>query len=301
VTGTALALLPDFGLIALGLALARLTGWPPALWEAIERITYFVLFPALLFYANARARIDLGAAAPLIAVVVAALASGMALALAARAALRPEAGAFAGGFQCAFRFNSYIGLALAGRLYGDAGVALMALAIGACVPLVNVAAVWALARQSRAGVLRGLVTNPLLISSAAGIAWGAAGLPLPETAQIMLGRLGNASLALGLLAVGAALRFELPRREAAFATAILAIKLAAVPAVAWGLGRAVGLPATALGVAVTFAALPAASSAYILAVRMGGDARTVAILISLGTALSIATLPLWLALARGPG
>jgi predicted permease len=301
VIATALALAPDFGLIVFGFALARITGWSPAFWEAVERVTYFVLFPALLFYANARARIELGAAAPLLAVVVAALACGMALAVAARVALRPEAGVFAGSFQCAFRFNSYIGLALAGRLYGDAGVALMALAIGVSVPLVNVAAVWALARQSRAGVVKGLATNPLLISSAAGIAWGALGLPLPETAQAMLARLGNASLALGLLAVGAALRFELPRRDAAFAAAILAIKLAAVPAVAWALGRAVGLPAIALGVAVAFAALPAASSAYILAVRMGGDGRTVAILITLGTALSIATLPLWLALVRQPG
>lgn len=295
-TATALALLPDFGLIVLGLALARVTGWSPAFWEAIERLTYHVLFPALLFYANARARIDLGAAAPLLAVVVAALASGMLLALAARAALRPPPAVFAGAFQCAFRFNSYIGLALAGRLYGEAGVALMALVIGVCVPLVNVAAVWALAAQSRGGVLRGLATNPLLLASAAGVAWGALALPLPDPAQVMLARIGNASLALGLIAVGAALRFELPRHEAAFAGAILAIKLAAVPAVAWALGLAAGLSATALGVAVAFAALPAASSAYILTVRMGGDGRTVAILLSLGTALGIVTLPLWLAL-----
>lgn len=298
---TALALLPDFALIALGLALARLTGWSPAFWEAVERVTYFVLFPALLFYANARARIELGAAAPLLAVVVAALAGGMALALAARAVLRPPPAVFAGSFQCAFRFNSYLGLALAGRLYGDAGTALMALVIGVSVPLVNVVAVWVLAHGAGASVLRGLATNPLLIASAAGVGWGALGLPLPETAQAVLARLGNASLALGLLAVGAALRFELPRHEAAFAAAILAIKLAAVPALAWALGRAAGLPLPALGVAVAFAALPAASSAYVLAVRMGGDGRTVAVLISLGTALALVTLPLWLAAAAPPG
>lgn len=59
-TATAVALVPNFVLIAFGLRLARLTRWSAAFWEAVERMTY----SALLFYANARARIELGAADP---------------------------------------------------------------------------------------------------------------------------------------------------------------------------------------------------------------------------------------------
>ena len=46
---------------------------------------------------------------------------------------------------------------------------------------------------------------------------------------------------------------------------------------------------------VLFAALPTASSAYILATRMGGDGRIVAWLISATTLGSMLTLPLWAA------
>jgi len=49
---------------------------------------------------------------------------------------------------------------------------------------------------------------------------------------------------------------------------------------------------------VMFAALPTASSAYVLAVRMGGNGPFVAFLISAGTLISMATLPLWLALLQ---
>ena len=44
--------------------------------------------------------------------------------------------------------------------------------------------------------------------------------------------------------------------------------------------------------------LPTASSAYILAQRMGGDGRSVAWLISAGTLAAMVTLPLWLGFGR---
>jgi predicted permease len=49
-------------------------------------------------------------------------------------------------------------------------------------------------------------------------------------------------------------------------------------------------------VLVLCAALPTATNAYILAVRMTGDGRAVATQVSLGTLLSMATLPAWMAL-----
>jgi predicted permease len=46
---SALLLLPDFALIALGVALLR-CGWlAPDFWSGLEKLVYFVLFPALLF------------------------------------------------------------------------------------------------------------------------------------------------------------------------------------------------------------------------------------------------------------
>ena len=175
----------------------------------------------------------------------------------------------------------------------------MALVIGVAVPIVNVAAVWALARGRTAHVALEMATNPLVVSSVAGIAWGAAGLPLPELAQITLSRLGGAAIVLGLLAVGAALHPALERAHAPFLGWILTVKLIALPAIVWGSRGVVGLTPTAFTVALVFAALPAAPAVYILAVRLGGDGRTAATLVSYGVAASLVTLPLWLAIASG--
>jgi predicted permease len=118
------------------------------------------------------------------------------------------------GSQCGYRFNTYIGLAVAGSLFGTEGVALAALLLGVMIPLANFCAV-------------------------------------------------------------------------------------AVPAIAFGLARWLGAGPLEAGVLVLCAALPTATNAYILAVRMTGDGRAVAMQVTIGTVLSMATLPLWLVATRG--
>jgi predicted permease len=58
---------------------------------------------------------------------------------------------------------------------------------------------------------------------------------------------------------------------------------------------ALGLRGVDAGILLLSAALPTASSAYILAIRMAGDGRAVATQITVGTLLSMATIPAWLA------
>ena len=70
--------------------------------------------------------------------------------------------------QIAFRFNSFIALALAERLAGARGLLLIAVLIGVCVPLFNVGAVWPMARHAQTGLARELLRNPLIIATAAG-------------------------------------------------------------------------------------------------------------------------------------
>jgi predicted permease len=65
-------------------------------------------------------------------------------------------------FQCAYRFNSYIALAVAGMLFGSPGIATMGLIVGAAVPVVNLVSVWMLARHGEVGLLREVARNPLI-------------------------------------------------------------------------------------------------------------------------------------------
>jgi predicted permease len=297
-------LLPDLTLIAIGLALNRTFFREAAAWQAIEKLTYFILFPALLFSTVSRTPIVAAEATPVLAAALGAALVGMVLGYAAKPLLRPDPTQFASAVQCAFRFNSYVFLALSHRLAGDAGLALAALIIGVAVPPINVAAVWPLARNAGGPVLGELVRNPLLVATVAGLACNLSGLSLPDLAQTSLQRLGSASLVLGLLSVGAGLRFgesvsQDPARRASARKLIVwisLVKLAAMPLAALVLVRLLSLEPLPAQIVLAFAALPTAPASYILASRMGGDGALVAVIISVSLAGAAISLPLWLAL-----
>ena len=224
------------------------------------------------------------------------MAGGMLLGLLAKpfAGLPPLT--FASLFQCGYRFNSYIALAVAGMLFGSPGIATMGLIVGAAVPLANLVSVWMLARHGEVGLWREVARNPLIWGTAAGFILNLAGFVPPPPLQAFLGRLADASIALGLITVGAALRLDgTAGGRAACPLWLLAVKLLALPVIAAVVGRLAGADGLNYQVVVLFAALPTASSAYILAMRMGGDGRSVAWLISATTLGSMLTLPLWAA------
>jgi predicted permease len=292
---TALLLLPDFALILLGAAIRRWMHLGDHFWNGVEKLVYFILFPALLINAIVKTRLDLGAALPLLATAFAAMVGGMLLGLLAKPAAKLPALTFASLFQCGYRFNSYIGLAVAGMLFGAPGIATMGLIVGAAVPLANLVSVWMLARHGEVGLWREVARNPLIWGTAAGFLLNLAGFVPPPPLQAFLGRLADASIALGLITVGAALRLEGMPGVRGISLWLLAVKLLALPLIAAVVGRLLGLEGLNYQVVVLFAALPTASSAYILAMRMGGDGRSVAWLISATTLGSMLTLPLWAA------
>jgi len=261
----------------------------------VERLVYYVLFPALLFRSLATSPLALADAWRLIAVGVAFTLAGMALSALAAPLFRLPQATFAACFQCAFRFNTYVALAAAARVAGAAGVAAMSLLVGVLIPIVNVAAVAMLVRGGDARIMPALLRNPLVLASAAGIGWNALRLPVPALPARILELLAAAALPLGLLAVGAGLRMArgtLPWPALAWWQAI---KLAILPAIAYALSAVLGLGTVERQVAVILAAVPTATSAYILAVQMNGVGAPVALLISTGTLIAVLTLPLWLA------
>jgi len=287
-------LLPDFLLVVLGWLLFRIGRFGKEFWPGLEKLVYFVLFPTLLFKVTAQAKIDLAAAPSFIATAVAAALAAIALGMAARRLLRLPAPAFASAFQCAFRFNSYIGIAIADRVYGESGIAAFALMQAVMAPLVNAVAVWALARHGNFGLVRELTRNPLIVATVAGLIWNAAGIPLPHVAAHTLGLVAQSALPLGLIAVGAGLRLSGALSAGGTIAYFSTIKLALQPAAALLLAHFFGLSGVFFGVAVTFAALPASPSSYILATRMGGDGELVARILAVQIIAAAVTLPLWL-------
>ena len=292
---TALLLLPDFTLILLGFALRRWMQLGDHFWAGVERLVYFILFPALLINAILKTRLDLAAAMPLLATALGAMTVGMAVSWLVRPLFGLKPMVFASVFQCGYRFNSYIGLAAAGLLFGTPGIAALGLIIGIAVPIANLSSVWMLARHGESGVWREIVRNPLIWATLAGLLLNLVGFEPPRPLAIFLSRLADASIALGLLAVGAALRLQGQAGVLGASIYLSLVKLLVVPLAAILLGQWLGLSGAYFGVAVLFASLPTASSAYILAMRMGGDGRSVAWIISATTLASMVTMPLWAA------
>lgn len=290
-------LLPDFLLILFGAFLIRATKWGTPFWEGMEKMIYYILFPALLFYSTARSPIDFSKTGTFLQIAMAACISGILFGWLAKPLFKVKPMIFESGVQTAFRFNSYIALAIASRLGGPEGTSLMGLIIGFAVPLCNMAAVHALVKD-KGGLLFELLKNPLLVATLSGVLFNLAGLHLPELASAFLSRLGNASIALGLIMVGAGLRMTGLHESKGIAAWFLTVKLLVVPAITYGLGIWAGLSPEQLTLVVMFAALPTASSCYVLAVRMGGNGPFTAFLISASTLLSMASLPLWLALLQ---
>ena len=286
-------LLPDFSLILIGLILFRITDWGDAFWAGAEKLVYFVLFPALLFYSTSRTPLHFETTGTM--VVLGSIASLCAIALTwiGKPFLKSTPMQYESGMQTSFRFNSYIALALASRLAGDQGAGLIALLIGFGVPLCNMAAVHTLV-QKDTHLLKELAKNPLLLATAGGLLFSLLGFTLPEVAGAVLSRMGNAAVAMGLLLVGAGLRLSGMHQDKPISAYFILIKLMILPAIAYAMARQVGLPALQLQILVLFCALPTASSAYILAARMGGNGPLVAFQISAGTVLSALTLPFWL-------
>jgi malonate transporter and related proteins len=293
------ALLPVILLIGLGMALRRPVLLGPEFWPQAERLCYFVLLPALFFHGLATARLDNLPLLPMAAV----LAGGVLIAAALTLALRPVAGTDGAGFTSVFqgsvRFNNFVGITLAAGLLGLEGIALAAVCNAVLVPLVNLLSVAVLARHGPVpmglrATLRQLATNPLVLACLAGIALRLTGLPLPGPVAATLATLGAGALPLGLLCVGAALRFGGIRGWARPILISAALKLAVLPLVSLGLAIALGLSGTALLVVVAFQALPTATSAYVLARQMGGDAPLMAAIIATQTVAALATLPLTL-------
>jgi predicted permease len=294
----ALLLLPDFLLIVCGFLVCRYTALNRPVWDGAERLVYYLLFPALLFGAILKTPITLGSTLPLAASGLAVVGTGVLLAFALAHWPGVDARLHASGAQTAFRFNSYVALALAERIAGSQGVAWTALLVALCVPLCNVAAVWPLARQGGHGYVRELVRNPLILSTSAGLLCNLLGLRLPELASTTLGRMGAAALPLGLMAVGAGLQLGALREGPWLAAALMSIRHLLLPLLAIGLVIALGLPPAQQAIVVAFAALPTASSAYVLAVRMGGHGGFTAGLVTLSTLIAMVGLPLALLLLR---
>jgi predicted permease len=300
------ALAPIFLLIVIGYILFHTKLAGPDVWWAVEHLTFYLLFPALI--ARTLIRADLGSvpAASFMIVTLSAVVGMAALLL----ALRPlfarhglTGPTFTSLFQGATRWHGVMATAIAGSLYGAEGLTFAALAIVTMVPVIQVMTVLVLLIYGRDQgqptpklILQRLATNPLIIACAVGFALNQTDVPdlIYETFTL----LGQGSIGLTLLAVGAGLSLSNATETRALVATGVLVRLIGMPLIILGMSWLVGLDGLARTIAVIAGAVPTASTSYVMARKMGGNAQLMANIITFQSIAAAFSLPLFITIAE---
>jgi predicted permease len=300
------SLLPVFAIIILGVILRRKLVTDPALWLGAERLAYWVLFPALLARTLINADLKTGQTGTLaMLMLVAVLVYGVFLLVLKPLMIRTlgmSVPAYSTIYQVSTRWHGFIALAIVEKLYGEAGISLVAVALAVMVPIVNTQSVVVVTlllsdqRPSALRLLKSVFTNPMIMGCSAGLVVNLLSIPVYAPIMTTLDILGNGALGLGLILVGTGLRLRAALRPTRDVWVGVALKLLVFPLFIIGLALLFGLTGDALVIAVICASVPTAMNGYLLAKEMGGDAPLYAAVVTVQTAVSFLSIPLFLAL-----
>lgn len=295
------SLLPVFLLIALGAGLKAIRLIEDAHWTGMERISYFVFFPSLLVHTLYNTDFAAIPASRSVAAYCIGLAAILAVALILRVPFRRLFGlddpSYSSVVQGFIRWNAFVGLAIAEKIGGPAMFTVVALGIAVLAIPINIAAVSVVARlgsksAEAGGTVRLVARNPLVIGTAIGLVLNFSGISLYAPFADAIELCSRVSLPMGLILVGAGLRFVLPRQAVAAAAATGALKLALVPLIYAGVAYGLGLRGEELIAIAVSGSVPTAMNGYLVARDLGGDAPLYAAIVTMQTIAAFFTIPL---------
>ncbi|MFP4094424.1 MAG: AEC family transporter [Cyclobacteriaceae bacterium] len=294
------ALLPIFAVVVIGQVFYRYDFPGRSFWPLADRLTYYVLLPALLTSKVAEADFSGSAVLPMAGLLVVATLGIAGLLVLLQFILKMGPPQFTSVFQGSIRPNTYVGLAAAGALYQEQGQALVAIAVAGVVPLVNVLSVWAFthyipqADRSVRSLAATFFTNPLIIACLLGILLNQTGMP--AALDEAMGIFSRGALPLGLLSVGAGLNFKALKGSVMKIGLTSGLKLLGLPAMVVLLFAWFDVGGEVYTMGILYGAVPCAVSSYILARQLGGDSELMAGIITFETFAAMFSMPLilWL-------
>ncbi len=297
-------LTPLYLLIILGFFLKKYKFPSIEFWPAIERMTYYVLFPTLIFAALLKAQVDMQLLGNIVIIILLpTILFGLVQWL---GFLSPNltGPTLTSMFQGAVRNNTAVSLVIAAWLVPDQGLAIMAVVMLIMIPAVNLMSIFVLLKygedgdNQRVSFGRGIFSNPLIIACILGLVFNLLGVELPKSLLGTADFLGRSALPFALLAVGAGLKFDsLFNSKLAIALSSIS-RLILIPLVCWLLCLWLKIDADVAKIAIIFCAMPTAVSSYILARQMGGNAEGMAQIITFQTTAAAITLPIFLIVAQ---
>lgn len=209
--------------------------------------------------------------------------------------------------QAFFRSNTVLlGLPISTALFGPEQAGQISVILAFTIPPLNILSVVALelhrgGKPNPRKILRGIVTNPIVLGCAAGLLTVLLRLRLPVFLESAVSSLAAAATPLSLVLMGAAMNFDRVRGSIRNLIICTLERLIIAPGIMLALGAAMGFRGVALCALLVVFATPVAVNSHTMALHMDGDADLAGSIVLLTTALSCLTMFLWILLLKNIG
>ncbi|NCB12572.1 MAG: AEC family transporter [Erysipelotrichia bacterium] len=285
------SLVPVFGLILIGYLFKKISFPSHEFWPLADKLTYFVLMPALLIYTLSKAKFDINSL-NLVLVSLLAIFLTMIFLIIFNKLSPTNNSSFTSIVQGGIRFNTYVFLALSSSIFGNEGLILSAIILTFAIPFINILCVTVFAIYSQNNKLdfiylvKSIVKNPLIIGCFIGGSLNILNISLPISISNIFKILSEAALPLGLLSIGYALVLKDMKNVKKDLFISSFAKFMILPIFIYTLGNLFDLNETMIAVLVLFSLLPTAPSSFILARQLGGDLPLMTTIITVQTLVS---------------
>lgn len=289
------ALIPIFLLILTGFSFKKINFPSAEFWKNADKLTYFVLMPALLIFKLSTANLDNLNAIDFVITGILGIVFVLVISIIIKFKMNTSGASFTSVVQGAIRFNTYVFLGLIAAILGDEGIALSALLITFAIPIINVICITVFAiyvndtKATFMGMIKSIVKNPLIVACVIGGSINYFDFYMPIIAIKFLEILSASALPLGLLSIGFALDLNSIKEAKLELVVSSVLKLVVMPIAMFFIGKLFALDSFLLTILIIFAAMPTASSSFILARQLGGDTKLMASIITFETLFSLFT------------
>ena len=301
---------PVLSLIVIGYVARKFLIHDMNFWDKSNRLLYWILMPTLLFYHTSTIDLSSGNIGKFATVILTCLGIATVLSLITTKLLGYDVKVTSSVLQGATRHNSFIVLALAGKLFGDEGIAITTLGLAIFIPITNIVVVGIVAgllqkKEKTDGLnkvvfdlILSILKNPILISICSGLLfsliYGKEIIVLHDTMNL----LGNSALPFVLLVIGANLRImRLSSKSIPIAISVT-IKMIVLPILLFFTANYLNLTDIETSIVILFGVVPTASSSFSVARQLGGDYDLMGSIITVQTLVSFISIPLLVGLLQ---
>ena len=206
--------------------------------------------------------------------------------------------------QGVYRGNFILfGLAIAGSLYGDAGLGIVSILTVVTIPTFNILAVIILEYYSgkeisRKKLIKQVSKNPLVIATVIGILFLASGIKLPKPIYKSLNDISKIATPLAFIVLGAELKFGNMLKNMKYLIFVDFLKLVVNPLISISIGKMLGFQGAEIVALLAMTACPTAVSSFTMAKEMNVDGDLAGEIVATTSLVSIATIFCWILILK---